>query len=499
MQNKNKQRSSAFIEKFPNKYKSQQESITTLSGKVPPHSNEAEIAVLGSMMLDRMAITKAEAIISSESFYNEAHRVIYETCLNLNNKGIPVDIITLAEELKKNDILEFIGGTYYLTEINAKTPTAANVEHHARIVREKHLKRRLIDSAGTILENGYDESSDIENEIDNAQRMFFEIAEMNIKKDAVDFRQLMKETLKQIHQLKNRDHDGLSGIPSGFIELDNMLGGFQRSDFIIIAGRPSMGKTALALSMARNIAVEYKKTVAFFSIEMKNTQLAIRLISAEAKIDQHKIRTGKISQQDEHKIVNALNRITEAPFIIDDSAVLTISEMRAKCRRLKSEKNIDAVFVDYLQLIQSPKSESREREISIISQSMKSIAKELNIPVIALAQLNRSVESRTDKKPMLSDLRESGSIEQDADVVLFVNRPDFYNKGDEAAHNSEESIGEIIIGKQRNGPTGIVKVAFIKKFARFENLSSYEEPQYASRDYPEPDIESDSHHDDPGF
>lgn len=473
--------------------------IQSFGAKIPPHSNEAEIAVLGSMMLDRMAITKAESILKPECFYNEAHRIIFETCQKLNNSAVPVDIVTLAEELRKKDLLEFIGGTYYLTEINVKTPTAANVEHHALIVKEKFLKRMLINSAGSMLENAYDDSVDIDDEIDIAQRSLFEIAEQNIKSDSKDFKKLMKDTYTQIQQFKDRGSDGLTGIPSGFIELDNMMGGFQRSDLIIIAGRPSMGKTALALSMARNIAVEYKKSVAFFSIEMKNTQLAIRLISAEAKIDQHKIRTGKLSSEDDSRIVNAIGRISEAPFIIDDSPVMTVSEFRAKCRRLKTEKNIDVVFVDYLQLIQAPKAESREREISMISQAMKSIAKELNVPVISLAQLNRSVESRTDKKPMLSDLRESGSIEQDADVVLFVNRPDFYKKGDETISQEEQSTGEIIIGKQRNGPTGTVKVAFIKKFARFENLSTYEEPPVASGDYPEPPIPTNNNSDDPGF
>lgn len=448
------------------------DNLVSIGGKVPPHSIDAEKALLGALMLDQKAISKVVTIIEPDSFYDLKNKVIYETILNMFDKNTPVDIVTLSNELKLKDKLKDVGGTFYLTEINSDTPTAANVEYHARIVQEKFLKRSLIRTAGEIIQNAYDDTTDALEEIDNAEAAIFRIAEKRMSQGYEHVKKLAKEAYRVIERLKTQSGQ-VTGVSSGFFELDKLLGGFQNSDLIIVAGRPSMGKTALALSMARNTAVEYKNPVALFSIEMASVQLLIRLLSAEAKIDQQSIRTGRINEYDNQRIIKALGDLSKAPIIIDDSAMLSLMELRAKCRRLKIEHDIKMVVIDYLQLIKPPKADSREREISLISQGLKQIAKELNIPVVAIAQLNRSVESRPDKRPMLSDLRESGSIEQDADVVMFVNRPEYYGikEFDDENKTSTEGKAEIIIGKQRNGPVGTVRVAFIKDYARFENLS----------------------------
>lgn len=446
--------------------------------QIPPHSVSAEMSVLGGMMLDRQAIAKVLEIINNESFYDPRHQMIFEGIANLFEKNVPVDLITLSDELKNKNIYDKIGGALYLSEISSYTPTAANIENHAKIIQEKYLKRLLINTCGNILSETYSDTSDAIEQIDKAESEIFAIAEKRMKKSYQSMKDLARDTFKLINTLKNRSDVGLTGVPSGYKELDNLLGGFQKSDLIIVAARPSMGKTALALSLARNAAIEFNNPVAVFSIEMASVQLVMRLLSAEAMIDQQKVRTGRISSSDEQKLVRAIGRLSEAPIIIDDSPMLSVMELRAKCRRLKAERNIQMVVVDYLQLIQSPKAESREREISIISQSLKQIAKELEIPVIALAQLNRSVESRNDKRPMLSDLRESGSIEQDADVVMFINRPEVYKQKffDDEKKTPTDGIAEIIIGKQRNGPIGTVRLAFQKSYARFENLAPYEPP-----------------------
>ncbi|MFN8367625.1 MAG: replicative DNA helicase [Candidatus Kapaibacterium sp.] len=457
---------------------SQTVSLESLGNKVPPHSNEAEIAVLGSLMLDRSSIAKAIEILEPDCFYRDSHKRIYETVLALFERGVPVDIITLSEELRRKGILEYCGGTYYLTEINAQTPTAAYIEHHARIVQERYLKRKLLMTAGKIIHNCYDETTDALEEIDKAESEIFEIAEKRLRKSYTGMNKLARETFDMIAKLTEKGvEQGVSGVPTGFVKLDEMLGGFQKSDLVIIAARPSMGKTALAMSIARNAAIEYNVPTAFFSIEMAAVQLVMRLLSAEARINAHSIRTGRLNPDEMRKIVKTIGRLAEAPIFIDDSPSLGMMELRAKCRRLKAEHNVQLVFVDYLQLMHSPKAESREREISIISRSLKQMAKELDIPVIALAQLNRSVESRSDKRPMLSDLRESGSIEQDADVVMFVTRPEVYEITTYEDGSPTEGTAELIIAKQRNGPIGTVKTAYIKDYARFENLAfHFDEP-----------------------
>ncbi len=443
-----------------------------IQGRVPPHSDEAELAVLGAMMIDRVAVTKAIENLSEDSFYQEKHKLIFKAIVKIFERAETPDFISVSEELKSLDERKIVD-IVYLSNITLATPTSANVEQHARIVQERYLKRLLINTAGTIIANAYDDSTDALEEVDKAEKYIFEIAEKRLRKSYVGINKLTKDAYDMIAKLMVRDQKGLTGTPSGFKELDYYLGGFQKSDLIIIAARPSMGKTALALSIARNVSMQYNIPTAFFSIEMASMQLVIRLLSSESRIDQQKLRTGRISHQEDEQIIKGLGRLSNAPLYIDDSPMLPIMELRAKCRRLKAEHQIQLVIVDYLQLIMAPKSESREREISLISASLKQIAKELDIPVIALAQLNRSVDNRTDKRPMLSDLRESGSIEQDADVVMFVNRPEVYGQMhyDDANKTPTEGTAELIIGKQRNGPTGTVRLAFQKNYARFENLA----------------------------
>lgn len=467
-------------------------SLENLGTRIPPHSIEAEVAVIGAMMLDKQAIAKIIDMLEPDSFYQEKHKIIYQTMQYMFEKRIEIDIVTLGEELYRKGLLETVGGNYYIAEINKNTPTAANIEQYAKIVQERFLKRNLIASASKIIESCYNESSDALEEVDRAETEIFKIAEKRFHRDYTPIKPIIDETVNNLSKLMEKDKRGMTGIPSGFKLLDDLLGGFQNSDFIVIAGRPSMGKTAFALSVARNAAVSYNFPIAFFSIEMAAAQLAIRLISAESHINAHDIRTGNISHEAFQKIIKTLDNLVYAPIIIDDSPRLTLMEFRAKCRRLKTEHDIKLVLVDYLQLMQAPKAESREREISLISQSLKQIAKELNIPIIALAQLNRSVESRADKRPMLSDLRESGSIEQDADVVMFVNRLEHYGIETYEDKKPTEGTAEIIIGKQRNGPVGIARLAYLKDFARFENLAFSEE-------YSFPIDDNDDSNDDPGF
>ena len=453
-------------------------SYESLGNKVPPHSQDAEQAVLGAMMTDNAVIPRAIELLKQDNFYIEKHKAIFEAITRLFNRSIEVDLITLSDELTKTEMLDTIGGNFYLSELMSNYPTAVNFENHVKIILEKHIKRSLIQAAGKMLANSYDDSTDALEEIDNAQSDIFTIAEKRFSASFKPINRLAHDTMEIIQELKATKKPGITGVPSGFRELDSKTGGFQNSDLIIIAGRPSMGKTALALSMARNAAVDHNIPVGIFSLEMSNSQLVMRLVSAEARINIQKIRTGMISNDDYDKIAFKIGALADSKMFIDDSPALSLIELKAKSRRLKAEHGIRMIIIDYLQLMHPPKAESREREISIISRSLKQIAKELDIPIIALAQLNRGVESRSDKRPMLSDLRESGSIEQDADVVLFIYRPEEYgimtyddNKQD------TKGTGEIIIGKQRNGPVGNARLAYIKDYARFENLAqNREEP-----------------------
>ncbi|MBS1913222.1 MAG: replicative DNA helicase [Bacteroidetes bacterium] len=441
--------------------------------RVPPHSNDAEMAVLGAMMLEKEAGSKVIQILPPDAFYREAHRIIYQAMLALAERNQPIDIITLNDELRRIGKLADVGGSHYLSELNLRTPTAANVEHHARIVFEKSLKRRLIHAATEIIGNCFNETTDAFEEVDHAEQRIFEIAENRNTRSYHSIKRLAIETVEMLESIHARRKEGntILGVPSGLISLDGLTGGFQKSDLIILAARPSMGKTALAMTIARNAAIDYKKGVAFFSLEMAALQLVVRLLAAESRINAQQLRNGDLKDEEWQTLVSKIHHLVDSPLYIDDTPALGIMELRARARLMKREHNIEMLVVDYLQLMHAPKAESREREISMISRGLKQLAKELDIPIIALSQLNRSVESRGDKRPMLSDLRESGSIEQDADVVMFVHRPEYYGINVDEDGHPTQGMAEVIIGKQRNGPTGIAKTAFLNEYARFENLA----------------------------
>ncbi len=466
-------------------------------GRVPPQAVDVESQVLGAALIDKEAVPKLLEILHPETFYKIAHKKIFEGIIALFNRNEPVDTVTLAEELRRRGTLEDIGGQVYLSELSVKVTTAANVEYHAHIILEKALMRGLIVTSSEIASRAYNETEDAIDLLDEAETKIFQISEHRLKRSTTPIKKALTEAFESLEKLHGM-HGGITGVPSGFTDLDNLTGGFQNSDLVIVAGRPSQGKTALALSIARNAALHpVKKTaVGIFSIEMSEQQLVTRMLSSEARVNAHSLRTGRLPEDQWKKLSRVVGRLAEAKIFIDDSPSLSILEIRAKARRLKAEHDIGMVIIDYLQLVHPPRSlESREREISMISRSLKALAKELNIPVIALSQLNRAVETRGgDKRPVLADLRESGAIEQDADVVLFVHRPEMFNietvKDENGNLIPTERLAEIIIGKQRNGPTGIARLTFIKEHAGFENrafdsleallpaTSSIEEPPF---------------------
>ncbi len=438
----------------------------------PPAEPEIEASILGAMLIEKEAVPKAIELLTSDSFYLKEHKLIFEAMTSLFDSGEPIDTVTLYEELKKRERLDEVGGAVYLSKLSQNISSAANIEYHAKIILEKEILRGLITSSHEIARSAYEGTQDAFDILDEAERKIFEITEKHLKKSFQGMDRAVRDALEYIEALHSNSNQKFS-VPTGFYELDELLGGFQKSDLIIIAARPSMGKTAFALTLARNAAVDHKVPVGIFSLEMSTMQLVIRMLCAEGRLNAHLVRTGKLPNEEGVKLSKNAHKLIESPVYVDDMPAQTVLEIRAKARRLKSERNIGLIIIDYLQLMQGPaKLESREREISHISRSLKSLAKELNIPVIALAQLNRAVETRTDKRPQLSDLRESGSIEQDADVVLFLNRPEYYGiKSFPEDGSSTEGIAEVIIGKQRNGPVGDVKLAFIKEYARFENLA----------------------------
>jgi replicative DNA helicase len=447
----------------------------------PPSEPEIEASVLGAMMIEKEAVPKALELLSVESFYLKSHQLIYDAMTSLFDAGEPIDTVTLYEELKKRDKLDEVGGAVYLSKLSQNITSAANIEYHSKIIIEKQILRGLISSAHEIARSAYEGADDAFDILDNAERKIFEITESHLSKSYQGMDRAVRDAMEYIETIHSSTHQKFS-VPTGFYELDELLGGFQKSDLIILAARPSMGKTALALTLARNAAIDHKVPVGIFSLEMATMQLIIRMICAEARINAHLVRTGKLPHSDGSKLSKTVHKLTDAPVYVDDSPAQSVLEIRAKARRLKSEKNVGMIIIDYLQLMSGPqKAESREREISHISRSLKALAKELNIPVLALSQLNRAVETRTDKRPQLSDLRESGSIEQDADVVIFLNRPEYYGIEKDENGESLEGVTEVIIGKQRNGPTGLVKLAFIKEYARFENLATSRQiEEYAS-------------------
>jgi len=449
----------------------------SVGNHIPPNSLEAEIAVLGAMMLKVDAINKATEILTTDSFYSEKNKLIFNAMVELTKQNVTVDLVTLSEQLTITGKLDLVGGRGYLATINQQVATSFNIEKYSLIVREREFRRQLIDVGGAILSSAYDLEADALESIDLAEAQIFQMAESRMSKEAQSMPELNKKCYEYLKEMKARSERGVTGIPTGLIDLDKYMGGLQDSELIIIAARPSMGKTALGLSLARNLC-QFGRSVAFFSLEMASNQLIIRLLSAEAKVNQQKLRTGDTNQQDDQKIIQALGKMNDYKLFIDDSSMMDIMELRSKCRKLKAEHNIDAVFVDYLQLIRAKGLESREREIAMISMTLKQIAKELNIPVVALAQLNRAIEARPGKSrsPMLSDLRESGSIEQDADVIIFVQRSEVYGQTEYEDKTPTEGTAELIIGKQRNGPIGTIRTAFIKNYAQFDNLSyGYEE------------------------
>jgi replicative DNA helicase len=454
------------------------QSVHDRAGRIPPQATDVEQSVLGAMLIEREAIPRAVEILPPSSFYLGKHQRVYNAVLSLFERGNPVDLITLTEELRRRGELEDIGGAYYLTELTTRVASAANVEYHARIIAEKSLLRQMIETMTELVGEAYDPGADAFELMDRAEGDIFKISDSQLRKSASSITEVIKETLQQLEAIHGRE-GGITGVPSGFTRLDDMTSGWQRSDLIIIAARPSMGKTALSLACARNAALhtQYPTGVAFFSLEMGAQQLAQRLLTSEARVNAQAARTGRMNDADWQKLARAAGRLSAAPIYIDDTPGLTVLELRAKCRRLKAEFDIGLVIVDYLQLMHgtsNSKNSNREQEIAHISRSLKSLAKELNVPVVALSQLSRAVETRGgDKRPQLSDLRESGSIEQDADVVIFLYRPERYGITVDEHGNSTEGLGEIIIGKQRNGPIGNVQLAFVEQYARFENLTTY--------------------------
>jgi replicative DNA helicase len=440
-----------------------------VDGRTFPHSIEAEEAVLGCMLINNESVSKAIQLLDSRSFYNTTNSIIFQNMIELFDDNHKIDYISLTDKLKKNKQLSEIGGAYYITGLSNNAPSAHNVEYYVQIVKEKEILRRIISVSIDISTEAYESQEDASNILDKAEQVLFNVSQ-DVQKGK--FQEIAPILHKVLDTWGNRKSGSLTGVPSGFYDLDNLLSGFQKSDLIILAGRPSMGKTALALNFARNCSVDGDVKVGFFSLEMSSQQLVERLITSESKIDSHLVRTGKLPKHEWKKLSESANVLSESSIYIDDSADLNIMELRAKARQLKAEKDISILFVDYIQLLNAPNHESRQQEISYISRSLKALAKELNIPVVALSQLSRAVESRTDHRPIMSDLRESGAIEQDADIVLFVYRKHVYSKNEE-----DEGLGEIIVSKHRNGPTGLVKVSFFDKYARFMNLE-YSDTEY---------------------
>ena len=440
-------------------------------GKVPPHDIEAEQAVIGSMLTDKDAVISSIESLKPEDFYREDHKAIYTAIFDLYNRGEPIDIITVKSELATENKLEEIGGIEYLAELPEKVPTTANIEKYIKIVEEKSTLRNLIKTANEIITLGYDPIGEVEPIMDQAEKKIFNIMQKRNQKGYAEIKDVLVESFAELEKLYNQKQH-VTGITTGFIDLDYKTAGIHNSDLILIAARPAMGKTAFALNLATNAAIRGKVPVVIFSLEMSKEQLVNRVLCSEALVDSNKVRTGKLEEEDWVKLAGALGPLSESQIYIDDTPGISIAEIRAKCRKLKLEKNIGMVVIDYLQLVQGSgnKRSSREQEISEISRSLKILAKELNIPVIALSQLSRAPEQRPDHRPMLSDLRESGAIEQDADIVMFLYRDDYYNQD-----TDKKGIAEVIIAKHRGGSTGTVELVWLGNYTKFTNLEKYRE------------------------
>lgn len=441
-------------------------------GKVQPQALPLEEAVLGALMLDKDSIAIVIDILRAESFYADAHQAIYKAILRLFERSQPVDLLTVTEELKKGGELEVAGGPYYLVGLTNRVASAANIEYHARLISQKHIQRELIRVSTGIIRDAYEDTTDVFQLLDDAEQGLFNITQQNLSRSYEGMGTLASKALKQLEEMSKREA-GLTGVPTGFSDLDRITSGWQPSDLIIMAARPGMGKTSLTLALAKNAAMDFGKPVAFFSLEMSNLQLVTRLISLESEISGSKMRSGQLEDYEWQQLHTVIEKMSEVPIFIDDTPGINIFELRAKCRRLKMQNDIQMVVIDYLQLMTGggDNKGNREQEISAISRGLKGLAKELNIPVIALSQLSRAVETRGGmKRPQLSDLRESGAIEQDADIVSFIYRPEYYQILEDEEGQSLKGVGEVIIAKHRNGALGTVKLKFIDKYAKFTDV-----------------------------
>ena len=441
-------------------------------GKIPPNDVEAEQAVIGSMLTDRDAVISAIEVLKEEDFYREDNKTIYEAILNLYNRSEPIDIITLKAELTSMGMFDKIGGLEYIVGLPEKVPTTANVEKYISIVKEKSELRRLIKAANEIIEQGYDPTENIDDIMNSAEKKIFNIMQDKDQKSYTPIKDVLIDAFTELEQLYNQKQH-ITGVPTGFIDLDYKTAGLHNSDLILIAARPAMGKSAFALNIATNAALKAKVPAVLFSLEMSKEQMVNRILCSEAMVDSNKVRTGKIDDDDWIKLADTMGDLSEAPIYIDDTPGISINEIRAKCRKLKLEKNIGLVVIDYLQLVQGSSKRaqgSREQEISEISRSLKILAKEINVPVIALSQLSRAPEQRPDHRPMLSDLRESGAIEQDADIVMFLYRDDYYHED-----SDDKGLAEVIVAKHRAGSTGTVKLVWLGNYTKFANMERYRE------------------------
>ncbi|MEM6272707.1 MAG: replicative DNA helicase [Bacteroidota bacterium] len=464
-------------EKYSNRNKPY--SAAPRAGRIPPQAVEMEQAVLGALLLEKNALNKIVDVVRAEMFYKESHKYVFEAATQLFQNSEPIDILTVKNFLSQQDQLEAAGGVYYLTELTSKVASAANIEYHARVIAQKYLMREMIKIGDGMVQSAYDETTDVFDLLDKTEQDLFSLSETNLRRNYQAMSDLVVSTLKKLESMEAKG-DGVTGVATGFNNLDQMTSGFHPADLVIVAARPAMGKTAFTLTAARNAAVQHGVPVAFFSLEMDATQLVQRLLCAEAEVDAQKVRTGRLERYEWEQLNNRIGNLSKAPLYIDDTPALSIMDLRAKGRRLKAEKNIGLIVIDYLQLMTGnvSKGGNREQEIAGISRSLKELAKELSVPIIALSQLSRAVETRGgDKKPMLSDLRESGSIEQDADMVMFLYRPEYYGLTTYEDGTSTQGVAEVIIAKQRSGPVGEVKLQFINKFAKFANLTDYRTEQ----------------------
>jgi replicative DNA helicase len=462
-------------------YKVDKSTIISLEkGKIPPQATDLEEVVLGAMMIDKKGVDEVIDILSPDAFYKDSHKHIFEAIFKLFENSEPIDLLTVSSQLKKDEKLDLVGGDFYLISLTQRVSSSAHIEFHARIILQKYIQRSLIKISNEIIEEAYDETKDVFDLLDNAEAKLYEVTQGNVKKSTETAQSLVIQAKKKIEEISNKE--GLSGIPTGFDKLDKLTSGWQPSDLIIVAARPGMGKTALTLTMARNIAVDFNTPVAFFSLEMSSVQLITRLISSETGLSSEKLRTGKLEKHEWEQLNVKVKTLEKAPLYIDDTPSLSIFDLRAKARRLASQYGIKMIMIDYLQLMTaggSQKGGNREQEISMISRNLKALAKELNVPVIALSQLSRAVETRGgSKRPLLSDLRESGAIEQDADIVSFIYRPEYYkiDEWDDEERSPTEGQGEFIVAKHRNGGLENIRLKFIGHLGKFDNLDDFDTP-----------------------